>query len=111
MTNEDYVHPGSGRTYREGDPAHYFAELVRGLARECEDFLHHYGRRLEEQDYLAQFTEWPSDPGSIARSMGYTIESLDKAYTAVVVDKSLHLYGLGKQDEEWHRKYGPTRPR
>ena len=47
MTTGDYTHPASGRVYREGDPAHHFAQLARGLARECEHFLYHYGSRLE----------------------------------------------------------------
>jgi len=106
MTPSEYVHPESGRLYREGDPAHHFALLAAGLARECETFLRHYNERLKNADYLAQYHEWPSDPGSIARSMAHTIEALDKAYTAITVDRDLHLFGLGRQDEEWHRKYG-----
>jgi hypothetical protein len=95
--------------YRDGDPAHHFAELARGLAEECRQFLYHYERRLDGRDYLAQHLEWLSDPDRIARTMGYTIAALDKAYTAVTVDRHLHEYGLGRQDDEWHRKYGNVR--
>lgn len=110
MTSEDYVHPASGRTYHEDDPAHYFALLVAGLARQCSDFLYHYERRLKDRDYLQQYGEWLSDPSSIARTMADTIERLDKAYTAVTCDRTLHQYGLAKQDDEWHRKYGDVSP-
>jgi hypothetical protein len=101
-----YIHPDSGREYREGDPAHHFAQLSAALASQCERFLEHYRRRLDGHDYLQQYHEWLSDPGHIAQTMGYTIEALDKAYTAVTVDRTLHEYGLGKRDEEWERKYG-----
>jgi hypothetical protein len=104
--SEDYTHPESGRVYREGDPAHHFAQLVQVLASECESFLHHFGRRLEGKDYLAQFREWPSDPDRIARAMATTIEALDKAYSRVNADETMHRYGLGKKDDEWQRKYG-----
>jgi hypothetical protein len=109
VSDEGYIHPGSGREYREGDPAHHFAVLVQALARECESFLHHYGQRLEGHDYLAQYREWPSDPDRIARAMGDTIEALDTAYTSVVADETMHQYGLGKKDDEWQRKYGVVR--
>ena len=106
MSEESYIHPASGREYREDDPAHRFAELTQVLARECESFLHHYERRLDGRDYLDQQREWLSDPDRIARAMAHTIAALDKAYTAVVVDQTMHEYGLGKQDDEWRRKYG-----
>lgn len=106
MTAESYIHPESGREYREDDPAHYFAVLASGLAEQCRQFLYHYEQRLKGSDYLAQYTEWLSDPGHLAQTMAHTIDRLDKAYTAVTVDKSLHQYGLAKQDDEWRRKYG-----
>lgn len=106
MTDESYVHPASGREYREGDPAYRFAELARVLARECEAFTYHYDQRLKDRDYLGQQQEWLSDPDRIARAMAHTIEALDKACTAVTVDRTMHEYGLGKRDEEWERKYG-----
>lgn len=103
----DYTHPASGRTYREGDPAHRFAQLAQALAKQCDNFLHHYAGRLEGADYLDQHTEWLSDPDRIVRTMRHTIDALDEAYTAVTVDRDLHTYGLGEQDDEWRRKYGP----
>ncbi len=106
MTDEPYIHPASGRGYREEDPAVYFMKLAHALRRECEAFIHHYDTRLDGHDYLQQHLEWPSDPDRIARSMGHTIAALDKAYTAVTVDRMLHEYGLGVRDEEWERKYG-----
>ena len=109
MTKHDYTHPGSGRVYREDDPALYFARLAQALAAECEQFICYYETRLKGKDYLGQKREWPSDPDRIARSMGYTIAALDKAYTAVTVDEHLHEYGLGRQDDEWRRKYGDVR--
>jgi len=105
---EDYTHPDGGRVYREGDPAHRFALLVLGLARECEQFLRHYERRLSGRDYLAQHREWLSDPDRIARAMATTIAELDKAYTAVTIDRDNWQYGLGRRDDEWERKYGPA---
>ena len=109
VSENGYTHPESGRVYREGDPAHHFAQLTHVLAEECRQFLHHYGRRLEGRDYLTQQLEWPSDPDRIARAMAHTIEALDKAYTAVVVDRTMHEYGLGEQDGEWQRKYGDVK--
>lgn len=106
MTDQAYIHPDSGREYREGDPAHRFAQLAGVLARECESFLYHYERRLKDHDYLDQQREWVSDPDRIARAMAHTIKALDEAYTAVTVDRTMHEYGLGKCDEEWERKYG-----
>lgn len=113
VNQHSYIHPESGREYRENDPAQHFAQLTDVLAQECERFLYHYKRRLEGKDFLAQHTEWPSDPDLVARAMGRTIEALDKAYTAVVVDRTMHEYGLGKKDEEWQRKYAvlPARER
>jgi hypothetical protein len=111
MSDSGYSHPASGRLYREGDPAHHFAQLVQALARQCADFQYHYERRLKDFDYLAQHTEWPSDPERIARTMGRTIEQIDKAYTDVVCDRTMHEYGLGVQDDEWQRKYGDVPPR
>ncbi|MGW1744567.1 hypothetical protein ACWCRD_02895 [Streptomyces sp. NPDC002092] len=110
MSDSGYSHPASGRLYREGDPAHHFAQLVQALARQCADFQYHYERRLKGCDYLAQQAEWPSDPERIARTMGRTIEQIDKAYTDVVCDRTMHEYGLGKQDVEWQRKYGNVSP-
>jgi hypothetical protein len=109
VSDEGYIHPGSGREYREGDPAQRFAELTRVLAEECRYFLHHYEQRLDGRDYLVQHREWPSDPDRIARAMGRTIEALDEAYTSVVADETMHQYGLGKKDDEWQRKYGVVR--
>lgn len=106
MSDPGYIHPESGREYRESDPAHHFGALTHVLAQQCERFLYHYNRRLKDHDYLEQQQTWPSDPDRIARSMAHTIDSLDKAYTAVVVDRTMHEYGLGKQDAEWERKYG-----
>jgi hypothetical protein len=103
----DYVHPDGGRTYREGDPAHHFATLARILAEQARQYIDHYERRMAGRDYLGQHLIWPSDPDRIARTMAHTIASLDKAYTAVVVDRDLPSYGLGQWDEEWQRKYGP----
>ena len=108
MATEDYRHPASGRIYREGDPAHRFAQLVHILANECGAFLDHHAHRLADRDYLKQHTEWSSDPERIARAMAHTIAELDKAYTAVVVDRDLPDYGLGSWDDEWQRKYGKT---
>ncbi|MGH9250162.1 MAG: hypothetical protein ACRD0W_11665 [Acidimicrobiales bacterium] len=102
----DYKHPDSGRIYREGDPAHHFARLVAGLARECDEFLRHYRDRLADRDYLGQHSAWPSDPERIARAMAHTIAAIDRATTDVVVDRDAHRYGLGDQDDEWQRKYG-----
>jgi hypothetical protein len=107
--SDGYVHPDSGREYREGDPARRFAQLTNVLAQECERYLHHYERRLEGKDYLAQHLEWPSDPDRVARAMGQTIADLDKAYTSVITDRTMHEYGLGKKDDEWERKYGEVR--
>ncbi len=106
MTEQGYIHPTSGREYHEEDPAVYFMKLAHALRRQCEDFIYHYDGRLKDTDYLQQHGVWPSDPDRIARSMGHTIAALDKAYTAVTVDKTMHEYGLGKRDEEWERKYG-----
>jgi hypothetical protein len=105
VTN-DYKHPDGGRIYREGDPAHHFAELAAALRRECEDFIDHYDRRMAGRDYLGQSFTWPSDPDRIARSMSDTMQALDKAYTRIIVDRSMHEYGLGGKDDEWQRKYG-----
>lgn len=104
---EDYVHPDSGRRYREGDPAHHFARLAGFLAEEARQFIEHYERRLKDRDYLAQHLEWPSDPDRIARAMAATIKKLDEAYTAVVVDRDMPNYGLGARDADWERKYMP----
>lgn len=109
--NEGYEHPETGRIYREEDPTVYFIKLAHALRRECEDFIYHYDQRMAGRDYLGQHMTWSSDPDRIARSMGHTIEALNKAYTRVTVDKHLHEYGLGKQDEEWQRKYGEIPPR
>lgn len=107
MTDKpEYIHPESGRAYREGDPAHYFAQLAQALRRQCEEFIRHYDERLAGRDYLNQHATWLSDPDRIARSMAHTIAALDKQYTAVTVNRDLHTYGLGRQDEEWQRKYG-----
>lgn len=102
----DYIHPDSGRVYREGDPAHYFVQMAAGLRRQCEEFVHYYDTLMAGRDYLQQRTIWQGDPDRIARSMAHTIAALDKAHTAVVVDRDLHEYGPGRQDEEWQRKYG-----
>jgi hypothetical protein len=104
--HDDYVHPESGRSYREGDPALRFAKLTHGLARQCEEFLRHYYERLEDRDYLDQYVTWPSDPDRITRAMGATIDAIDSSYTEVSYDRTAWKYGLGKQDEEWHRRYG-----
>jgi hypothetical protein len=106
VIDEAYTHPASGRTYREEDSAAYFARLAHALRRESEDFIHHYDTRLKGRDYLDQQREWLSDPDRIARAMAHTIAALDKAYTAVTVDRTMHEYGLGKRNEEWERKYG-----
>lgn len=110
MSADGYEHPASGRTYRQGDPAHRFAQLSSALARQCDEFLHHYRERMEDGDYLAQTKVWLSDPHRIARSMQDTIEALDEAYTSVVVDETSYQYGLGEQDDDWQRKYGPVDP-
>lgn len=104
-----YRHPASGRMYLEDDPAHYFARLLHILREECEQFIYHYDDRLKGEDYLDQYVTWPSDPDRIARAMKHTIESIDKAYTAITVDKTMPDYGLGQRDEEWHRKYGEVK--
>ena len=109
--NEDWTHPDSGRIYREEDPAVRFIKLAHALRRECEDFIYHYDQRMAGRDYLGQHLTWQSDPDRIARSMGHTIKALDEAYTAVTVNRYLHEYGLGKQDDEWQRKYGDLPPR
>lgn len=106
MEPETYVHPKSGRAYQEDDPATYFMRLAHALRQQCEAFIDHYDQRLADHDYLAQHTEWTSDPDRIARSMAHTIATLDKQYTAVTVDRDLHRFGLGRKDEEWQRKYG-----
>ena len=106
--SHDYVHPDSGRVYREEDPAVRFIKLAHALRQQCEDFIHHYDSRMAGRDYLGQHLTWPSDPDRIARSMGRMIESLDKSYTDVTVDRSMHEWGLGQKDEEWQRKYGPV---
>ena len=103
---EDWKHPETGRVYREEDPAVRFIKLAHALRRQCEYFIHHYDTRMAGRDYLGQYATWPSDPDRIARSMGSMIQSLDKAYTAITVDRSMHEYGLGEQDDEWQRKYG-----
>ncbi|MFI5973544.1 hypothetical protein [Streptomyces sp. NPDC051452] len=108
MPDNSFTHPASGRTYVEDDPAAHFATLVGVLARQCDAFLYHHQRRLKGLDYLAQHTEWSSDPSNIARTMAHTIEQLDKAFTAVVCDRTLHEYGLGQKDDDWQRKYGPV---
>jgi hypothetical protein len=102
----DYAHPDGGRIYREGDPAHLFAVLARILAEQARQYIDHHERRMADRDYLGQHATWQSDPDRIARSMAHTIASLDKAYTAVVVDRDLPSYGLGQRDEDWQRKYG-----
>jgi hypothetical protein len=102
----EYVHPASGRTYREGDPAHHFALLAIALAEQARSYIDHYERRLDGHDYLDQHLTWLSDPDRIARAMAHTIAALDKAYTAVTVDRDMHMYGFGTQDDEWQRKYG-----
>lgn len=106
MTDETWTHPESGRAYREDDPAVYFMKLAHGLRRECEEFIRHYDERLDGRDYLQQHLIWRSDPDRIARAMAHTIAALDKAYTAITVDRTLYEYGLGVRDEEWERKYG-----
>lgn len=108
--SDGYIHPASGREYREGDPAHRFAELGHVLAEECRQFLYHYEQRIDGRDYLDQHLEWQSDPDRIARAMAHTIAELDKAYSAVIIDRTMHVYGLGKRDEEWERKYGSAHP-
>lgn len=102
----DHTHPDSGRVYREEDSAVRFAKLAHALRRQCDEFIRHYDTRLAGRDYLGQHLTWPSDPDRIARSMGHTIEALDKAYTDVTVDRSLWEWGLGEKDAEWQRKYG-----
>jgi hypothetical protein len=102
----EYQHPASGRVYRVGDPAHHFARLVQGLARQCESFLYHYERRLEAHDYLQQHIEWTSDPDRIARAMKETIAAIDQAYNHIIMERTMPDFGLGEQDEEWYRKYG-----
>jgi hypothetical protein len=106
----DYAHPDGGRIYREGDPAHHFAELTRILAEQARQYINHYERRMAGRDYLGQHLTWLSDPDRLARSMGHTIAAIDKAYTAVVVDRDLPFYGLGQRDEDWQRKYGQDTP-
>lgn len=103
---DEYTHPDSGRIYREGDPAHRFAQLVAALNRQCEEFQQHHEARLAGKDYLQQHATWLSDPDRIARAMRSTLAAIDEAYTAVTVDRDLPSYGLGTQDEEWRRKYG-----
>jgi hypothetical protein len=105
----EYVHPASGRTYREDDPARHFAQLAWVLAEEARRYIYHYERRLHGHDCLDQHLTWLSDPDRIARAMAHTIAALDKAYTAVTVDRDMHTYGLGTQDDEWQRKYGQVR--
>ena len=104
----DYIHPKSGRVYREGDPAHHFAQLAAALRRQCENFVHYYDSQMGSRDYLAQRAIWLGDCDRIARSMADTIAVLDKAHTAIIIDRDLHEYGLGHKDEEWQRKYGPV---
>lgn len=106
----DYVHPDSGRAYREDDPAVRFGKFAAALRRQCEEFIQHYDERMAGRDYLGQHVTWPSDPDRIARSIGRTVEALDKAYTDVVVDRSLWEWGLGEKDDEWQRKYGKVQP-
>jgi hypothetical protein len=101
----EYVHPRSGRIYREGDPAHRFAQLVAGVARQCEEFGR-YVQPLLEADYLDQRAAWMGDCERITRSLARTIEQIEEAHTDVVVDRDYHRYGLGTQDDEWQRKYG-----
>lgn len=102
----DYIHPQSGRTYREGDPAHRLARLAQTLASQCERYLDQYQRQLKDTDYLDQYRTWPGDPDRVARTMVRTIEAIDKAYTDVTSDRTMHEYGLGVRDAEWERKYG-----
>jgi hypothetical protein len=104
--SQDHVHPDSGRVYRQEDPAVRFAKLAHALRRQCEQFIEHYDNRLAGRDFLQQHAIWPSDPDRIARAMGHTIASLDTAYTDIVVDRTMHEYGLGTQDDQWQRKYG-----
>lgn len=108
MGKSEYVHPASGRTYREGDPAHRFAQMAHALRSECEQFLHYFDRVDEnaETDYLRLLAGWQSDPERIARSMRETLKAIDQAYSDVVADRDAYRYGIGKQDDEWHRKYG-----
>ena len=107
MTDPGYIHPASGREYHEGDPAHRLARLTHALAGQCERFLDEYRRQLAETDYLDQYRTWPGDCDQVARTMARTIELIDKAYSDVTSDRTMHEYGLGKKDAEWERKYGP----
>jgi hypothetical protein len=101
MSAEEYVHPDSGRRYREGDPAHRFAQLAAELNRLSEEFTHHYKQRLAGKDYLAQSVEWRSDPSRIAGSMHRVIEALNE--TDIAISKDWYATAV---DDEWRRKYG-----
>lgn len=102
----EYVHPDSGRVYREGDPAHYFAALARALSHQAGEFIRHYDAKMAGKDYLAQSGVWESDPNRIAQAMADTITKLGMAYRALQADKHAPGWGLGKYDDEWRRKYG-----
>lgn len=106
MSAPGYIHPASGREYREDDPAARLASLTQAFARQCEQYLVHYERQLQGTDYMDQYRTWPGDPDRITRTMVRTAEAIDKAYTDVTADRTLHEYGLGKRDAEWERKYG-----
>lgn len=97
MAAEEYQHPKSGRIYRKGDPAHTYA-LACHAAWDAARLL---GEALDGQhgrDYLTQAAAHPYQ--SLARMRG-ALEWVEKAYTAVIVDRD-----FSDHDEEWERKYG-----
>lgn len=105
MADDLYEHPVSGRLYRQGDPAHRFAQLTNALARQNRELERHL-RRLNEQDYLVQVEAWLGDCDRITRAMQATLDAIDDTRTQVVCDRDAPQYGLGTMDDEWGRKYG-----
>ena len=110
MTDQIWRHPASGRGYREGDPAHYFVIMARALRQQAEAFVAEYDRRLADRDYLDQHHAWwgNSDADRMVRLLIETTGDVNKAYTAVLRDRDMPDFGLGRRDEEWQRKYGPV---
>lgn len=100
IPTDDYKHPISGRTYRQGDPAHTYAVALRGARQAAELFLRETAA-LADGDYLAAFDHRPD------RSTYRLRDSLDfllHAEQGIRNDR----HRREPLDDEWQRKYGPV---
>lgn len=98
----DYCHPKSGRTYRQGDPAHSYVLALVAARRAAEAFLRETAR-LIEADYLTAFEHREDRTAAHLRDM---LDWLSHAEHGVRLDR----HRREPPDDEWNRKYGPVTP-